>query len=54
MRRYMVTVRTIEGTKVESFTDYRDVVEYANKKRKTTDGVIVIKDNANGKQYVVN
>ena len=53
MRRYMVTVRTIEGTKVESFTDYRDAVEYANKMKRKADGVITIKDNMTNKVYPI-
>lgn len=53
MRRYMVTVRTIEGTKVESFTDYRDAVEYANKMKRKVDGVITVKDNMTNKVYPI-
>ncbi len=54
MRRYMVTVRTTEGTKVESYNDYNDAMEVAKGMAKVTDGVVTIKDNMNDKMYVVN
>ena len=52
-RRYMITVRTIDGTITNSYNDYDEAIKEAKKEAKTTNGLVILKDNMNGTTTVI-